>query len=849
LRERIVYGDAVDAAISREKAIAANLLGKIYKHYDEAGLLSVERCDFKGNVLEKTRQVIADATIVAAFNPPPPSWQVQAFRVDWQPPAGKTLSRHAGALLDATSYATSASYDALNRVKLIRYPQAVNGQRKTLRPHYNRAGGLQSVELDGATFVEHLAYNAKGQRVLIAYGNGVMTRYAYDAVTFRLARLRSERYTKPAPFTYSPTGAPLQDFAYKYDLAGNITAIAERTPGSGIANTPSGIDALDRSFGYDPLYRLLSATGREHDNPPSEPWDERPRGTDITRVRAYTEQYQYDKAGNLSQLHHLSHNSGFVRQLALIPGNNRLKTLTVGDNVFDYTYDANGNLIREATSRHFEWDYADRMRVFRTQADEAEPSVHAQYLYNVAGERVKKLVRKQGGQIETTIYIDGIFEHQRIVQGGVTQENNTLHVMDDQSRLALVRIGSPLPGDTTPAVKFHLGDHLGSSHLAIDGNGGFINREEYTPYGETSFGSFARKRYRFTGKERDEESGLNYHIARYYVPWLARWMSCDPKGVVAGANTYHYVAQNPVFFVDPDGHDLVAHRESTNEILSASEMGGESKETSGDASAIESALMPLITAGNIGTKTVGNQVHFFSTGSAASRATISSALSAAGFAKADDMAAALLDNHNISTYSSRVTERVFSSWSMVSEHVETDKLDRLKERSLTNYERGEAKRVFGSSLDLDAITLIEGGSMSKDRGNWWIKGEITRALPSSIHFPTGRFSRPYFMELLIHELTHSWQYQHGYSIPQLGLWALYGDYDYGGVGGLITAKAFGKSLDSFNPEEQADIISDYYRQLTTPGGNTAPFDPFVRELQAVPPYKVLHEPKGGFKNK
>ena len=36
----------------------------------------------------------------------------------------------------------------------------------------------------------------------------------------------------------------------------------------------------------------------------------------------------------------------------------------------------------------------------------------------------------------------------------------------------------------------------------------FINREEYFPYGETSFGSFARKRYRFTGKERDEESGL-----------------------------------------------------------------------------------------------------------------------------------------------------------------------------------------------------------------------------------------------------------------------------------------------------------------------------------------------------
>jgi hypothetical protein len=43
------------------------------------------------------------------------------------------------------------------------------------------------------TFVERIAYNAKGQRVLIAYGNGIMTRHAYDPQTFRLLRLRTER--------------------------------------------------------------------------------------------------------------------------------------------------------------------------------------------------------------------------------------------------------------------------------------------------------------------------------------------------------------------------------------------------------------------------------------------------------------------------------------------------------------------------------------------------------------------------------------------------------------------------------------------------------------------------------
>jgi RHS repeat-associated protein len=46
------------------------------------------------------------------------------------------------------------------------------------------------------------------------------------------------------------------------------------------------------------------------------------------------------------------------------------------------------------------------------------------------------------------------------------------------------------------------------------------------------------KRYRFTGQERDEESNLNHHGARYYAPWLGRWASADPEGLKAGINLY-----------------------------------------------------------------------------------------------------------------------------------------------------------------------------------------------------------------------------------------------------------------------------------------------------------------------
>jgi RHS repeat-associated protein len=604
LRERLIYGDSAESGMTSERAQTNNLLGKPYRHYDEAGLVILTACDFKGNPLGKVRRVIRDEQILSAFNNAPANnWQVTAYRVNWQSANGITLEAHANALLESKAYVTSMEYDALNRVKVMRYPQDVDNTRKELRPDFNRAGALERVFLDGKTYVERIAYNAKGQRVLIAYGNGTKTRHAYDPRTFRLVRMRSERYTQPNALTYRPTGAALQDFAYEYDLVGNITKIHDRTPRSGVANNPGlGEDALDRVFDYDPLYRLLTATGREcRDIPQPRPWADEPRcGFNASNhgvptqdntpnlTALYREAYDYDAAGNMLTLKHQQLSSGggwetsWSRNFGMggltpeqwsqewrnhLVGEWQTTTSNRLTHIEDrrsgiptplvvpqtHFFDNNGNLIRENNSRHFEWDYGDRMRVFRTQTGNAEPSVHAHYLYDASGQRVKKLVRKQGGQIEMTVYIDGVFEYQRIVQGGVTRENNTLHVMDNQSRIALVRVGDPFPDDTTPAVKYHLGDHLGSSNVVVDDVGGWVNREEYTPYGETSFGSFARKRYRFTGKERDEESGLNYHGARYYAPWLGRWISTDPIGIQDGLNIYCYVSSQPTILHDLTG--------------------------------------------------------------------------------------------------------------------------------------------------------------------------------------------------------------------------------------------------------------------------------------------------------
>jgi RHS repeat-associated protein len=560
LRQRMEYGDAGipgQTIPEREAMRNKNLLGQLHRHHDEAGLTTVTTVDFKGNVLDKSRRVIADAPIIAVFDQAPANgWQITPFQADWEPSPQQTIAERENELLETTAYQTTSSVDALNRVKRLQLPQDVEGKRRKLHPIYNNAGGLEKVFLDDTLYVERIAYDAKGQRTFIAYGNGVVTRYAYDPHTFRLKRLRSERYSKPDDLTYHPNGEALQDFSYDYDLAGNILGIRDRTPESGIPNTVLGRDALNREFSYDPLYRLRFATGRETDFPPDPPWNDTPRSADINRARAYTEQYRYDAMGNMLRLEHHNNQGGFTRDFTVEEVNNRLRRMQIGQATFNYAFDDNGNMRSETTSRHFEWNHSDQIKAFRTQTEGAEPSVHAHYFYDAGGQRLKKVVRKQGGQFEVTHYIDETFEHHRWGGQSPAEENNHVHVMDDTQRIALVRFGAAHLDDHGPAVKFHFGDHLGSSNVVVDSDGALVNREEFTPYGETSFGSFARKRYRYTGKERDEESGLSCHGARYLAGSTGRFISADPHLEMYTAwSPYCYALANPLNVLDPSGAD------------------------------------------------------------------------------------------------------------------------------------------------------------------------------------------------------------------------------------------------------------------------------------------------------
>jgi len=512
LRVRSVWGDSPDSGLSRGEAAAKNLLGRLYQEYDEAGVLTLAPYDFKGNVREKSRVVIA------------------GDRGALTPPAGP--------------YVLTYAYDALNRVCSQRYPEDVTGARRELRLSYSRAGALETVALDGRVYVERIAYNARGQRTLAALGNGVMIRCRHDPDTFRLDRMRSEPYTQPDPLTYQPRGAPLQDIGYGYDLLGNPLALRMRAPGDGVPGHP---DAFDRDAAYDPLYRLTSATGRECGDATEPPWANDLRCQALDRTRAYAEAYSYDNAGNLLALRRQAPGGGFGREYALVPASNRLASLSVDGAAYPYAYDDAGNVIGEA-GRRLAWNWAGRLTAF----DPGGGAPGARYWYEAGGQRIASEVLLPGDVRQSTVYVDVTFEHRRQEGAGAAREHNLLHIMDGDRCIAALRVGDPFPGDESPDVQYYLTDHLGSSNIVV-GAGEWCNREEYTPFGETSLGSYPHKRYRFTGHERDAESGLYHAPARFYAPYLGRWVSVDPVGIADGLNLYGYAGDNPMRFVDRTG--------------------------------------------------------------------------------------------------------------------------------------------------------------------------------------------------------------------------------------------------------------------------------------------------------
>ena len=110
----MIFGDSAEANLTSAQRAAGNLLGKPYRHYDEAGLLTFAAYDFKANVLVKKRRVLNDWFMLGMLP------------LDWQPP-GSTLADQENAVLESNEYGTVTTYDARETVSR----PAQSAQRRT----------------------------------------------------------------------------------------------------------------------------------------------------------------------------------------------------------------------------------------------------------------------------------------------------------------------------------------------------------------------------------------------------------------------------------------------------------------------------------------------------------------------------------------------------------------------------------------------------------------------------------------------------------------------------------------------------------------------------------------------
>ena len=125
---------------------------------------------------------------------------------------------------------------------------------------------------------------------------------------------------------------------------------------------------------------------------------------------------------------------------------------------------------------------------------------------------------------------------------------------------------STATADVTKAAQttyYYHGDQIGSSRLMTSGGGWPVWQGTFLPYGEEYNAQIGVNHYEFTGKERDDESGLDYFGARYYGNAMGRFTSADPKRVTLRhllnpqkLNQYAYGLNNPLRFIDPTGGDV-----------------------------------------------------------------------------------------------------------------------------------------------------------------------------------------------------------------------------------------------------------------------------------------------------
>jgi RHS repeat-associated protein len=291
----------------------------------------------------------------------------------------------------------------------------------------------------------------------------------------------------------------------------------------------------NQTFTYDGLNRLISAQNA---------------GSDCTKKTLNPNQteywgnnYTYDAWGNL-----------LGKTVTKCSGENLGVTADTHNWIHasgtDYQYDIAGNMTFNATPPTQTYTYDQENRI--------TGAAGYTYTYDGDGDRVRKSNGNLAGNGTLYWYMSPGVMAETDLAGTIKSE----YVFFDGERVAR-RDGVNGAG----GVFYYFSDHLKTASVITDAGGTPKAESDYYPWGgELQFIANDTNDYKFTGRKRDLETGLDYFGARYYSNGLGRWVSADwsatpvplPYADLWDPQTLNlnaYVINNPKSNLDPNGHE------------------------------------------------------------------------------------------------------------------------------------------------------------------------------------------------------------------------------------------------------------------------------------------------------
>ena len=443
-------------------------------------------------------------------------------------------------------------YDWQNNLKKRIYPD-----KTVVGYEYLSDGTLSSISYDGLKLATYGQFNSRrqlGRRETIA---GTITELGFNSDG------ELEKLT-----TTNSSAKILQDIKYRYDDIGNLTEIIDNRPRKilGGINTDSS-----QTFSYDALNRLVGANG------------------------GYGHLgFSYDAIGNFLSKAGMDYRYyGTGTQNSYIEGR-----APVGKLAWRATHNSLGNRIafeddRDLDDSFSNWSYSyDSLNRLKEVVSGTQTRI--QFIYNHAGERIKKSTLWPDGTILTTYYLGDGYEvryfSQPNVRLSVTKHIDSIASITKKFTGGGRGLGSYPPGprivgNTVKGLQngrwFHHSTQLGSSEVLTDEKGEEKLRLAYSPYGNLldngSIGYDVTTR-KFLGHELDEETYLYNFGIRFYDPITGRFLTPDyitpTIGLGAqGFNRFSYVLNNPLSNIDSNGLEPSKPTHTTLDILKSVQEG------------------------------------------------------------------------------------------------------------------------------------------------------------------------------------------------------------------------------------------------------------------------------------